>query len=115
MSERALLGVWPAGAALKTVMARGGVESESLPGVVLDYGWESGGEGEFAALVGAWCGALWGRGIDTLVIYSSPASPGAELLAGLTGETRAFFMWTPGIHPPADAARRGLYTDAIYF
>jgi hypothetical protein len=55
------------------------------------------------------------QGVDTLVIYTSPASRGAALLTGLARETGAFFTWTPGIKVPPGAAERGLYTDAAYF
>ena len=72
-------------------------------------------EAELEALLRAWCGALVPAGIDTLVIYTSPASPGTRLINGLGRATGEFFTWTPGIKVPADAGQRGLYTDAAYF
>jgi hypothetical protein len=115
MTDGALVGVWPAGAALKSVTETNGVQSISVPAVVLDYAFEPGAEAELEALLRAWCGALAPQGIDTLVIYTSPASLGAALLARLARETGEFFTWTPGVKVPAGAAERGLYTDAAYF
>jgi hypothetical protein len=115
LTEGALVGVWPAGQALRTVTDVAGVQTVTKPAVVMDYAFAPGAESEFEALLRAWCGALAGMGIDMLIIYTSPTSPGSALINGLARSTGAFFTWTPGIHPPADAADRGLYTDAAYF
>jgi hypothetical protein len=115
LTEGALVGVWPAGQALRTVTDVAGVQTVTMPAVVMDYAFAPGAEAAFEALLRAWCGALAAMGIDTLIIYTSPASPGSALINGLARSTGAFFTWTPGIHPPADAASRGLYTDAAYF
>ena len=115
LTEGALVGVWPAGQALRTVTETAGVQSVSTPAVVMDYAFAPSAGGEFEALLRAWCGALAAEGVDTLIIYTSPTSPGSALITGLARSTGAFFTWTPGIHPPADAAERGLYTDAAYF
>ena len=111
----ALVGVWPAGQALRTVTEVAGVRSVTSPAVVMDYAFAPGAEAAFEALLHAWCGALAAQDIDTLIIYTAPTSPGSALINGLARATNAFFTWTPGIHPPADAAERGLYTDAAYF
>ena len=111
----ALVGVWPAGQALRTVTDIGGVQTVSTPAVVMDYAFAPGAEAEFESLLRAWCGALARQGIDTLIIYTSPASPGSTLITGLARTTGEFFTWTPGIAPPADSGQRGLYTDAAYF
>jgi hypothetical protein len=115
LTEGALVGVWPAGQALRTVTETAGVQAVTMPAVVMDYAFAPGAEGEFEALLRAWCSALAAEGIDTLIIYTSPTSPGSALITGLARSTGTFFTWTPGIHPPADAAERGLYTDAAYF
>jgi GNAT superfamily N-acetyltransferase len=111
----ALVGVWPAGQALRTVTDNGGVQTVSTPAVVMDYAFAPGAEAEFETLLQAWSGALSQQGIDTLIIYTSPASPGSKLITGLARSTGDFFTWTPGIPPPADSGERGLYTDAAYF
>jgi hypothetical protein len=115
LTEGALVGVWPAGQALRTVTETGGVQAVTTPAVVMDYAFAPGAEGELEALLRAWCAGLATRGIDTLVIYTSPKSPGAELINGLGRATGAFFMWTPNIPVPDGATERGIYTDAAYF
>ena len=75
----------------------------SRSGVVLDYAFAPGAEAELEALLRAWCGRAGRRGFDTLVIYTSPASPGAALLERLGRATERFFMWTPGIAVPDGA------------
>ncbi|HEY5072851.1 MAG TPA: hypothetical protein VII63_12565 [Caulobacteraceae bacterium] len=115
LAPGAVVGVWPAGRALRLVTERDGTRSVSEPGVVLDYGFAPGAEGAFEDLVRAWCGWLAERGMDRLSIFTSPASRGAALIGSLAGELEAFDMWTPGIAVPADAADKGLYLDPVYF
>jgi hypothetical protein len=115
LTGKALVGAWAFGNALRAVTEVGGVRTVSRSGVVLDYAFAPGAEAELEALLRAWCGRLAGDGFDTLVIYSSPASPGAASLERLGRETERFFMWTPGIAVPAGAEARGLYVDAAYF
>ncbi|HEY1750920.1 MAG TPA: hypothetical protein VGG29_06635 [Caulobacteraceae bacterium] len=115
LTDGALVGVWPAGRALRSVTETGGVQTVSTPGVVMDYAFAPGAEAELEALLRAWCGALTAQGIDTLIIYTSPASSGSALINGLGRATGDFFTWTPGIHVPEGASQRGLYTDAAYF
>ena len=115
MTEQALVGVWPADAAMRLVTESPSGRSVSLAAVTLDYAFEPGGEAEFAALLRAWCAELARAGMDTLVVYTSPVSPGTGLLTRLARGVEGYFMWTPGIAVPEGASRRGLYTDAIYF
>ena len=115
MTDGAQVGAWPAGRALKTVTDTGGVQTVCNPAVVVDYACEPGAEAELEALLRAWCGMLAPAGIDTLVIYTSPASPAAPRLTALARDVGAFFTWTPGIPVPEGAEQRGLYTDAVYF
>ncbi len=70
---------------------------------------------ELEALLRAWCAWLAPRGMDTLVIYTSPAAAGSALIRGLGRATGEFFFWTPNIAVPPGAQSRGLYVDAIYF
>jgi hypothetical protein len=115
LADGAVAGVWPAGRARRLVTERGGEQTFSEPGVMLDYAFEPGCEGAFEALVRAWCGWLAGRGMNRLTILTSPLSPGVDLLRSLADELEAFNHWSPGVAPPADAARKGLYIDPIYF
>jgi hypothetical protein len=115
LTDRAVLGVWGHGNALRAVTITAGVRSVSISGVVLDYAFEPGAEAEFESLIRAWCGRLIGEAIDSLLIYTSPASPGSDLIKSLARDVGGFFMWTPGIAIPEGAESRGLYVDAVYF
>jgi hypothetical protein len=115
ITDGAVVGVWPAGNALKTSTETNGKRTVTVPAVVLDYACAPGAETELEALLRAWCGWLAPRGMDTLVIYTSPASLGTARLRGLARATGEFFMWTPGIPVPPGAEARGLYVDAVYF
>jgi GNAT superfamily N-acetyltransferase len=115
MTDGALAGVWPAGDSLRVVSETGGVRTESVRGVVLDYGCAPAAEGELESLLRAWCGWIGQRGMDTLSIFTSPASPGVELLRSLARDVETFDMWAPRIADPAGTDGRGLYVDPIYF
>jgi hypothetical protein len=115
LAEGAVVGVWPAGRALRTVTEKAGVQTTVDPGVALDYAFEPGAEAAFEALVRAWCGWLHARGLNRLTILTSPKSPGVEQIRALTENVEAYNHWTPGIPVPADAADKGLYIDPIYY
>jgi hypothetical protein len=115
LADGAVVGVWPAARARRLVTDRGGEQSFSEPGVVLDYAFEEGAEGAFEALIRGWCAWLAERGMNRLIILTSPASPGADLIRALADEVETFNHWSPGVPPPADAAEKGLYIDPIYF
>ena len=61
------------------------------------------------------CPVFSGRGLDSLSIFTSPASSGCESLCAAARETEAFFAWTPGIPVPPGLAQSGMYVDPIYF
>jgi hypothetical protein len=115
LTDAAVVGVWPAGESIQVIVERQGRRTESRRGLVLDYGFAAGAEGDFEALLRAWCSWLWQRGSDTLSVFTSEPSPGHERLLGLASEVDAFDMWTPGIAAPAGAENRGLYVDQVYF
>lgn len=115
LADGAVVGVWPAGRAMRVVTARGGVETHTDPGLVLDYAFAPGGEAAFEGLLRAWCGWLAARGLDRLTLFTSPNGPGVELLTALADEVEPYNMWTPGIPVPPGAATRGLYVDPLCF
>ena len=115
LAEGAVVGVWPAGRALRLVTERGGERSFSEPGVVLDFAYRPGCEVAFEGLIRAWCAWLEGRGMNRLIILTSATSTGVDFIRSLADETEDFNHWTPGVPPPPDAAERGLYIDPIYF
>ncbi|MGO9453109.1 MAG: hypothetical protein ACLQDV_19025 [Candidatus Binataceae bacterium] len=115
ITENAIVGVWPAGDSMKVVSESSGARIESKRGIVLDYAFRPGAEKEFENLLRAWCGVLPQRGMETLSIFTSPASPGCALIRSLARQVEEFNMWTPGIAEPPDAATHGLYVDPVYF
>jgi len=115
LADGALVGVWPAGRAMRVVTERGGVLTHTDPGLVLDYACAPGAEAAFGGLLRAWCGWLAERGLDRLTIFTSPNGPAAGLLTSLADEVEPYNMWTPGLPVPPKAETRGLYVDPIYF
>jgi hypothetical protein len=115
LGEGAVVGVWPAGESIRLVMRSHGREWESRRGLVLDYGFISGSDGELEALLRAWCAWLAERNLDTLSIFTSERSPGYASLVRLARDVDAFDLWTPDMAEPPGAAERGLYIDQVYF
>jgi hypothetical protein len=115
LADGAVVGVWPAGRALRIVTERDGAQTHSDPGLVLDYAIAPGAEAAFEGLLRAWCGWLAARGIDRLTLFTSPNGPAAGLLTALADEVEPYNMWTPGVPVPAGAETRGLYVDPVYF
>ncbi len=115
MTPRAIVGMWPAGDSLCVVTDKDGETTRSRRGVVLDYAFASGGEEEFVGLLRSACASPGDRNIDALSIFSSPASPGIEVIRSLADEVEEYNLWTPGLAVPSNAAERGLYVDPIYF
>lgn len=115
MTDKALVGVWPAGDSLRVITETNGTRTESVRGVVLDYAFAPGGEKDFEKLLRAWCGGLAARGMDRLSVFSSPNAPGIAVLRNLAREKEEFFMWSPGLPVPEGAETRGIYVDPVYF
>ena len=115
MTERAVVGVWPAGHSVRFIIESSGSRVESRRGLALDWGFLPGAEDEFAALLRAQCGWLAGRGLDRLSVFTSEASQGYERVRALAIELERFVVISFGIPEPPGAAARGLYVDPIYF
>ena len=115
MTDSCVVGVWPAGESIKVVINFKGTRIESRRGLVLDYGFMPGAEDELEGVLRAWCARLAESGLDTLAMFTSPASPGSELLCLLASHVEPFNVWTPGIPEPPGSAERGIYVDPIYF
>jgi hypothetical protein len=115
MTDKAMVGVWPAGNSLRVVTETNGARTESVRALVLDYAFAPGGEEDFEKLLRAWCGQLAVRGMDRLSLFSSPLSPGVDVVRRLAAECEGFFMWTPGVAVPEGAETRGLYVDPVHF
>ena len=111
MSEHAVLGVWDSGLRIVRVDASG--TSESRTATVLDWGFTAGAEAEMKALLRAACSSLAEAGVDDLVIFSSPPSPGRDILVKLARTVERFFVAT-GPRPSSDSTN-GVYVDPVYF
>ncbi len=115
MTDRAVVGVWPAGDTVRFIIESKGERIESRRGIALDWGFIPGAEDEFEALLRAQCGWLSDRGLDRLSVFTSEASAGYERVRALASELERFVVISFGIPEPAGAAARGLYVDPIYF
>jgi hypothetical protein len=74
MTDRAVVGVWPAGDSVRFIIESKGNRVESRRGLALDWGFIPGAEDEFEALLRSQCGWLAGRGLDRLSVFTSQAS-----------------------------------------
>ena len=115
MTDRAVVGVWPAGDSLKVIRETRGQRTVSRRAMVLDYGFLPGAENELESLLRTCCAKLVAQKIDTLSIFTSAPSAGSRRIVSLGSEVESFNMWSPGIAEGRDAVQNGLYVDAIYF
>ena len=114
LGERAVVGVWARGER-HTRIPDGGSATTTVRAAVLDYGCEPGGETELEALLRAQSARLIPLGITHLGVFSSPASPAADLLRSLAAMIEEYDLMPPGIPEPPSVARHGVYVDPIYF
>jgi hypothetical protein len=112
MTERAVVGVWPAG--LKVTREEDGRRSETVRASALDHGYLPGAEDDFESLVRAWCGWLAERGTSELALYTSEGSPNYRVVKSLASQID-MYDFRMGVPEPDGAAQRGLYVDAVYF
>jgi hypothetical protein len=99
MTDRAVVGVWPAGDTVRFIIQSKGERVESRRGRALDWGFMRVAEDEFEALLRAQCGWLHARGLDRLSLFTSEASAGYERVtrAGKrVGTVRGDFIRNPG-------------------
>lgn len=115
ITDRAVVGVWPAGDTVRFIIESDGNRIESRRGLALDWGFLPGAEDEFEALLRAQCGWLSNRGLDRLSVFTSEASAGYACVRALASELERFVVISIGIPEPPGAAARGLYVDPIYF
>ena len=115
MTDRAVVGVWPAGDTVRFIIESKGQRVESRRGLALDWGFLPGAEDEFEALLRAQCGWLHCRGLDRLSLFTSEGSAGFDRVSALASELERYVVISFGIPEPPGAASRGLYVDPIYF
>lgn len=114
IGERAVVGVWARGE-IHTRIPDDGPPSTSTRAAVLDYGCERGAETELTDLLAAHCARLVPLGISHLGVFSSPASPAADLLSSMAAHVEEYDLMPPGITEPASVAEHGIYVDPVYF
>jgi len=112
LTERAVLGVWDGGVRVARTDASGTQSSRTA--TALDWGFEPGAAAELEALIRSVCASLAAKGTDDLAVFSSPPSPGRDLLVGLAQRVERFRVGTGGIAPSRDAID-GIHVDPIYF
>jgi hypothetical protein len=112
LTERAVVGVWPAG--LRVVTEEGGARIETVRATVLDYGFLPGAKGEFEQLLGAWCGWLAEHGHSELGMLTSEGSPNYAVASRLSSRIDPY-LFRMDVAEPEDAAQRGVYVDGVYF
>ena len=112
LSKRAVLGVWDSGLRIVRTDASGTTTNRTA--TVLDWGFEQGADAEMEGLLRGVCATLAARGVDDLVIFSSPPSRGRALLVRLARTVERFRVGTGGIQPLRDSTN-GIYVDPIYF
>ncbi len=115
LTDRAVVGVWPAGTQIKVITEMNGQVTETRRRLVLDYGFVPGAEAELEGLLRAWCGWLAGHGHTHLSIFTSEPSRGFSVIRGMADDLERFDLWTPPIREPEGAARHGVLVDQIYF
>ena len=115
MTDRAVVGVWPAGDSIRFIIESKDGRVESRRGIALDWGFLPGAEDEFEALLHGQCGWLRDRGLDRLSLFTSEASAGYDRVRELAGELERFVVISFGIPEPPGASSHGLYVDPIYF
>jgi hypothetical protein len=109
----AVVGVWEAGELC--VRDENGKTTESVRAYVLDYGFDpQRGLRDFERLLRAWCARLVDRGVTHLSIFSSPASPGSELIRDLA-EAVVEVQFQCRLGEPPDVSECGFYVDHVYF
>lgn len=112
ISERAVIGVW-SGAYRVERTGPDGTEEE-MRALVLDYGFEAGAEDDFLALLRATCAELAERGDTELTLFSSPPSPGYDLVRPLASLVDGYALIAGGLFYTA-LEPGPVYIDQIYF
>ncbi len=112
LGRAAVAGVWNAG--LRVIRETSSEREVSVRALVLDTGFEPGAEAELVALLRAWCSRLLSRGTTHLTVFTSPGSPGRDVLHSMAARVEAYHF-NIGFPEPEDVSTRGLYVDHLYF
>ena len=113
-SGGAVLGTWELGRRLRTVVTTATGEDVQRRAIAADWGVEPGHDDDLERLIRGVCAVLTERGCTHLAVFSSPPTPGWDVLSALSCGRDEFDLWTPPVAPVA-SADRGTYVDAIAF
>lgn len=82
--------------------------------IAADWGVEPGREDDLDRLVRGVCALVAERGTNHLAVFSSPPTPGWDVLSALAASRDDFDLWTPPL-APLPSTERGTYVDALAF
>jgi len=110
----AVAGLWDKGATTEQIHIdrSTGATTRSRGAMVADWGWASGREEAFAALLRSLAAEARALGRSSLMICEP--SPGALPDPSLPAHGLALGLFTPALQPPPAASIRGLYVDLLY-
>jgi hypothetical protein len=112
LSDRAVVGIWSN--AYRVHRTSDGATSEDQRALMLDFGFESGAEGDFMALLAQTCAELAERGDTELTMLTSPGAPAYELLRPLASRVDGYAMLAGGMML-AGLEPGPAYLDQLYF
>jgi hypothetical protein len=92
----------------------GGIVTNDVRALVLDYGCEPGAEDELLELVWSSCSALAQNGTTELSLFSSIPATGYAQISAFAKRAEAYVVlcWRK---PGPDLDQRGVYVDQLYF
>ena len=109
-SDRAVLGIWWSGEGRRYRLPdREWAETRA---VVMDFGFDEGGEEELVGLLRSAAVEAQRRGVTHLSVMSSEGSRSWPLLRPLANRTEPYFV-SCTVPEPAEAAKTGLYLDPV--
>ena len=111
LSDTAAVGVWDAGWSIVRLGPAGA--DRRRVATILDWGFEPGHPDAFESALRVACARAQRAGIDQLLAYGGPPSPGHTVLERLAVATDYYQFYAPD--EPADSLERGLYIDPLYF
>jgi len=112
LGRAAVIGVWPAD--LNVIRQLGNETTTDRRALVLDYGYDDGGEDELIELLRAACGKLASHGTTELSIFTCEQSSAHSRLRSLAKRVEPYVL-NLYIPEPDDLAERGVYVDQLYF
>lgn len=114
VGDGAMVGMWTLGESRRWHPVKG-EPRHSRRAWVLDYGCDSGADGELERLLRDRCRVAAERGMSHLTVFTSETSPSRALLEALAEDFEPYDFRTAFLPEPVNAAVHGLHVDPIYF